>query len=817
MPQPAFLSPQATPEEAARGFLSTYGSLFGLRDQSHELTVMRSKKADRGRAFVRFQQVYSGIPIMGGEVIVQVNSSNNILSANGEVLPDIDVDTSPQVTAAEAQEKALQVALREYGQKYAIERNSLNVTDPELWIYNPTLLGLNVNITHLVWRMEVLSKDMLPIRELFLIDAHLGMVVLHFNQFETARNRLIYDHNNTPGKPLPGDPGDLMRIEGDPLTGIPEVDNAYDYAGDTYDFYWNNHGRDSIDNVGMDIVATTRWCPDAIDCPTQNAFWDGSRLQFIFGDGFASADDVVGHEYTHGVTNYESGLFYYMQSGAINESFSDIWGEFVDLTNGRGNDDPSVRWLLGEDSPLGAIRSLKDPPANNYPDRMGSPLYDCDPLFFDNGGVHSNSGVANKAAYLLTDGDTFNGYTVVGLGIDKVADLFYEVQTNLFTSASDYQDLYDALIQAAINLGFDASDSQQVQNAVDATELTQQPPGCPAPEAPVCDSGPPGDLFFDDLENTGSGNWTHGAIVGVDEWYYPQPPIVFFGSSYATSGQYHFFGYDQGAIADIYMAMTFDVSLAPGSSPYMHFNHAYHFEFGAENYDGGVVEYSIDGGVNWNDAGPLFTDNGYNGTLSSAWQNPLGGRQAFVNLSNGYISSRLDLSSLVGQDVRFRFRIGTDEMGGYMGWFIDDIRIYTCVNTTPPPSPPQNLGKTDGNPDTPCFIATAAYGSPYGNYIDLLRAFRDEYLMIHPIGKKWVTLYYRYSPPMAGFIADHPKMKKGIRIILYPFVALSAGMVQTTTVQKGLVFCFIVGLLLGMALLSRRRKAEKWVSLIDPS
>jgi hypothetical protein len=132
-------------------------------------------------------------------------------------------------------------------------------------------------------------------------------------------------------------------------------------------------------------------------------------------------------------------------------------------------------------------------------------------------------------------------------------------------------------------------------------------------------------------------------------------------------------------------------------------------------------------------------------------------------------------------------------------------------------TPGGNFGVTDDSADSPCFIATAAYGSPYGNYIDLLRAFRDEYLMTHPIGKKWVALYYRYSPPMAGFIADHPKMRKGVRLIILPFVALSAGMVQTTTIQKGLIFCFIVGLLLGMALLSRGREAEKWVSLIDPS
>jgi len=692
--QPAIISAEATPEEAARGFLSTYGSLFGLKDQSRELTVMRSKAVDRGRAFVRFQQVYSGIPILGGELILQVNSFNNILSANGEVLPDIDVDTSPQVTAAEAQEKALQVALREYGQKYAIERDSLNVTDPELWIYNPTLLGLNVNITHLVWRMEVLSKDMISLRELVLIDAHLGMVVLHFNQVETALYREIYDHNNVPGKPLPGDPGDLMRIEGQGLTGIPDVDTAYDYAGDTYDFYLNNHGRDSINNAGMDIVVTTRYF-SAIP----NAYWDGSNLQMIFTEGLP-ADDIVAHEYTHGVTYYESKLFYYMQSGAINEASSDIWGEFVDLTNGQGNDDPSVRWLLGEDSLLGAIRDMRTPSAYNQPDRMASPLYDCDPLFLDNGGVHTNSGVASKAAYLLTDGDTFNGYTVVGLGIDKVADLFYEIQTNLLTSASDYQDLYDALLQAAINLGFDASDSQQVQNAVDATEMNQQPSSCPAPEAPVCDADFPVNLFFDDLETPSYGNWTHGAIVGVDEWYYPQNPnpydIFGWDPTYATSGQYNFWGYDQWDTSDIYMAMTFDLSLPAGSSPYIHFNHAYHFESdGAGDYDAGVIEYSTDGGTSWIDAGALIIDNGYTGTISDLYGNPLGGREAFCGRSNGYISTRLDLSTLAGQTVRFRFRIGTDSALEAFGWFIDDIRIYTC-GSTPGSTPlrPTNLTAT---------------------------------------------------------------------------------------------------------------------------
>ena len=95
----------------------------------------------------------------------------------------------------------------------------------------------------------------------------------------------------------------------------------------------------------------------------------------VYGDGFAAADDVVGHELTHGVTDFSSQLFYFYQSGAMNESFSDIWGEFVDLTNGAGNDSPGVRWLMGEDIPVGgAIRDMQNPPAFGDPDRILSPI-----------------------------------------------------------------------------------------------------------------------------------------------------------------------------------------------------------------------------------------------------------------------------------------------------------------------------------------------------------------------------------------------------------------------------------------------------------
>ena len=174
----------------------------------------------------------------------------------------------------------------------------------------------------------------------------------------------------------------------------PHADAAHKYAIGTYSLYLTQFNRDSIDNNGMVITSTVHYSSNF-----DNAYWSGTQM--IYGDaqGYPLADDIVAHELTHGVTQYESNLFYYYQSGAINESFSDVFGEYYDQSNSQGNDTAGVKWLLGEDiSGLGALRSLSNPPAFNDPDKMTSSLYIKDAS--DSGGVHTNSGVNNKAVYL---------------------------------------------------------------------------------------------------------------------------------------------------------------------------------------------------------------------------------------------------------------------------------------------------------------------------------------------------------------------------------------------------------------------------------
>ena len=512
IPQPSALVADATPETAALNFLAGYGELFGLRDPVNELTAMKTRdlpaESDQaiGRSFVRFQQVYQGIPVMGGELIVQLDSMKDVRSVSGEALPDLALDTIPRLEA----ESAIQNAKVSIAKLYELEAETLQASAPELWIYNPVLLGGGgVREDSLVWRTTLTHPERVDIRELVLVDARDGRLRLNFNQVDNAKERRIYDNNNVAGAGLPGT---LARAEGGAPSGIADVNNAYDYSGFTYDFYNAFHGRDSIDDNGMVMVQTTRYCYTGGPCPYSNAFWNG--VQMVYGAGFASGDDVVGHELTHGVTEHESGLYYYMQSGAINEALSDIWGEFIDqtYTNGLDDDTPGVKWLMGEDIPIGVIRSMSNPPLYGDPDKMTSANYYCGNG--DSGGVHSNSGVANKATFLMTDGGTFNGQTISGLGLTKVAKIWYEAATNLMTSGSDYQDLGSALNLACLNLvgtaGITGSNCEQVSKAVTATEMFVAP-ACPASEAPLCTNN-----LFNSQFNGSSAGWY--AVYQAGAW-----------------------------------------------------------------------------------------------------------------------------------------------------------------------------------------------------------------------------------------------------------------------------------------------------------
>lgn len=692
-------SAQSEPGAVALSFLESYGSLFGVHAPSRDLTLQRQTVADRGRSFLRYQQLYQGVPVMAGELIVQV-AAGMVLSANGEVAPIESLSVEPNLNAAEARDRALGMVAKGSG----LAAEQLAATEPELWVYDPRLLTPYDLPARLVWRMEISGEEGL-LHQMVLIDAHLGAVVLQLDLVESALNRAIYDSGNVRWDPLPGIT--LVRSEGQVESSVTDANLAYDYLGDAYAFYEGYHGRDSYDDQGAILKATVRYCTQNTQyaCPYQNAFWNGYYQQFAFGDGMV-ADDVVAHEYTHAVTDHTSRLFYLYQSGALSEAMSDVWGEFVDLVNERPGEDPGDRWLMGEDLSIGAIRDMADPWRSYQPDRMTSSDWECDLSFYDQGGVHTNSGVLNKATFLITDGGYFNGQTVTGLGLEKAADIFYALQTNWLTSGSDYLDVSSLLPAACDSLVGNGEiapfDCQQVRSAIAATEMASPPPAaCRPVEAPLCPDGlPVTDLFFDDLEDPSLGNWVKQSLLGSYQgWFYPQNthPYGYFDATYATSGAMNLWGDNTDIVMDAAIAMTEGVALPASAPVYFRFNHSYMFEVYPNPLvpsvflylDGGLVEYSTNDGDTWMDAGALFDSGGYNGSIYDYWANPLAGRPAFVNTSYGYMSSRLELTPLAGQSVRFRFRIGTDSEGGDYGWFLDDIRLYACgtVAATATPTP----------------------------------------------------------------------------------------------------------------------------------
>ncbi len=452
------------PEAQARSFLAARAELFGIADQARELALLRASDA-RGRRTVRFRQLASGLPVLGGELVVRLDERGGVLSVNAETVPADGVPTEPAVTAAAAVSAAVAVVAA----ARRLPATQLIPGVPALWVYNPTVFTPELFANYLVWRLDVGSPSGL-FRELVLVDASTGAVLLHFNQIDSARNRMTHDmgHSSDPDAL----PGVFVCGEADPACAAGDADAAaaHRFAGDAYDYFSGRFGRDGIDGAGMTITSSVHF-----GSGYENAFWTGSQM--VYGDGFAAADDVVGHELAHGVTERTCNLFYWLESGAISESLSDVHGELIDLTNAAGTDDPASRWQLGEDLPpsVGVIRNMADPTLFGDPDRIGSDNYYTG--MADNGGVHTNSGVNNKAATLLADGGGFNGRSVGALGLDKVALLYYEVQARYLTPASNHADLRDALLDACGQLasagtgGFVADDCAQVQSAVDAVEM----------------------------------------------------------------------------------------------------------------------------------------------------------------------------------------------------------------------------------------------------------------------------------------------------------------------------------------------------------
>lgn len=290
-----------------------------------------------------------------------------------------------------------------------------------------------------------------------------------------GKQRYIYDCEHTQNLP-----GKSVRSEGDPPVKDQAVNEAYDALGATYDLYHDVFERDSIDDRGGRLVASVHY-----DVDYGNAFWDGQQMVFGDGDGkiflsFTGAIDVIGHELTHAVTQYTANLDYHTQSGALNESFSDVFGSLVKQYHAK-EDAHSADWLIGEGI-LGpsirgkALRSMAEPGTayddptlggkDPQPARMEDYVHYLDVPFEDNGGVHINSGIPNKAFYLVAT-------QIGGNAWDDAGHIWYEALTSRLKENSQFQDCADATFGVAGELfGSGSTQQQAVKEAWDEVGIS---------------------------------------------------------------------------------------------------------------------------------------------------------------------------------------------------------------------------------------------------------------------------------------------------------------------------------------------------------
>ncbi len=285
-----------------------------------------------------------------------------------------------------------------------------------------------------------------------------------------AKHRTVYTANNSTTLP-----GQVVRVEGQASSGDAAVDEAYDGLGATFDFYFDIYQRNSIDDEGLYLDATVHYGQRY-----DNAFWNGQQMVFGDGDGelfqrFTISLDVIGHELTHGVTDSEAALVYSGQSGALNESISDVFGSLVKQYQLKQTAE-QADWLIGAglftDRVQGvALRSMKAP-GTAYDD----PLLGKDPqpakmgdfveTSEDNGGVHINSGIPNRAFYLAAT-------KIAGYAWEKAGRIWYETlrDTSLTQTTNFSRFAARTVINAGHLYGTSSAERQAVIEAWNEVEV----------------------------------------------------------------------------------------------------------------------------------------------------------------------------------------------------------------------------------------------------------------------------------------------------------------------------------------------------------
>lgn len=460
--------------------------------------LLKKESSDAlGYVHLRYQQLHAGKPVLGGVVTAHC-MAGKVVSLSGRFVPAIVTGRAGLSEAA-----ALEIAIGATGAKRLMweadgddEVLRRLTSDPhatwkptgELWYVHDYLGGMSGY--RLAWKLDIYSRDPLFRADVY-VDAETGNLLFRNETLTTADAHGVGHSRYSGVRPIVTDStgshyrlresGRAQGVETYNMLNGTDYNSAVDFVNSdnvwdsfpnstdnsaidahwgaemTHDYFQQFHGRNSYDDAGSKLISYIHY-----DHSYSNAFWNGTFM--TYGDGGSNNNpfqglDVCGHEFTHGVTQYSAGLIYQNEPGALNESFSDIFGNTIEFWARPNN----ASWWIGDD--IGAFRSMSDPNAYLNPDTYKGSHWAVGT--WDNGGVHINSGVQNYWYYLLSVGgsgvnDHGDSYSVTGIGIDSAAAIAYRNLTAYLSPADGYAEARFYSIQAAADL-FGECSPQMIQ------------------------------------------------------------------------------------------------------------------------------------------------------------------------------------------------------------------------------------------------------------------------------------------------------------------------------------------------------------------
>lgn len=489
---------------SADEFLSGHLEHLGLDPRQDAYRIIQEWTDELGIKHYRLQQTHRQVVVEGAEFLLH-EKNNRLVTANGEVVTGLQKTAHPGISSSEALDKAEEYVEAENCLhknpaqitylKNILGKNVEVVADPQLVFTDPDYSGKGENY-RLAYKLDLYALQPVS-RQWVFVDAHSGEVIHSLNQIHTTNDTGIaytryhgirpiitdsfanglyrlrqsvsgggietYDMNNNTNYNLAVDFIDSNNIWNNFNAQQDEVaTDAHWGARATYEYFLNQHGRNSYDDQGSKLVSFVHY-----DSNYVNAFWNG--IFMTYGDGNAAygpltALDVVAHEIAHGVTGNSAGLIYRGESGALNESFSDIFGAAVEFLN----DSADADWIIGEEMNANGLRNMANPKPYGDPDTYRGINWGYG-VFIDNGYVHSNSGVQNFWFHLLTDGgtgvnDLGAAYTVNGIGVIKAGAIAYRNLSTYLTTTSDHFDARMGAIQSASDL-YGACSPEEIETA----------------------------------------------------------------------------------------------------------------------------------------------------------------------------------------------------------------------------------------------------------------------------------------------------------------------------------------------------------------